>query len=199
MTFGAMRRILTTCVILILILFLELDSYLHPEIVTLEKVGSQWASEDGKISFTVYRELWFWDVDEIEENRYIAFGTMATDDGTLDISCICYNDSMSMNLFGPSCDYKNAGDKIMADFEIKASDENEFIAVVCELSSDIGQKYFNDGDSIGFVQTNDVNDIDVSDYEFYVDAYDILNSANDGSDIHIFKTIDEVIAFRNTK
>lgn len=201
MTISMVKKIFVFSAVLILVLFWALNSCFKSEIETLERVGSQWMSEDGNISFTIYREICLGISGDFEKMRYVAFGTMDTGDGVLDISCICSNDDMAMNLFGLTCDYIDisASHNTMADFQVEAINEYEFFAEVFKTNPAPGQNYFKKGDRIRFVQINDVDDIDESDYEFYVDSFDLMNSASNDTEISIFKTTDEVIAFRNSE
>ena len=194
-------------VILLLIAFIIIVSiiavlgivFLHksPEYDALEKAGSQWVSDDGNISFTVYHENWIWYssedenvIEDIWNQRYIGFGKMTTESETVDISCILSDTNISMGLFGYSADYFDISYYDSVELIIKEISDTEVVATVRYVSPKMDWFSYNVGDEIRLTQVNNVSDIDSSDYEFFVDAVEIINAGNSGAEITIYKRED---------
>lgn len=163
----------------------------------LKKTGSQWVSDDGNISFTVYHEMLLWSssddentIDEIWNQRYVGFGQMSSVSGDIYISCIISDTTISVSLFGYSADYTDISDSSSVDIAIKEISDTEIVATVTRIRHEANWFSYNIGDKIRFTQVNDVSDLDTSDYEFFVDAVERSNAASANTEITIYKRED---------
>lgn len=192
MTISILKKLPVICVVSILALSLLCSCSLS-KIKPFEKVGSQWVSEDGSISFTIHREYRIWDDGTVEPLRYVAFGSMDTGYKVIDVSCIFLDGYMSMSFAGLSCDYQDIllEKRRIAEFGIESKNENEFTAIVYNSSLSAWQELFGGDISITFTQVESENEIVVSDYEFYVSQYDQNFAATNDTEVHIFDSIED--------
>ena len=195
-------------VILLLIAFIIIVSiiavlgivFLHksPEYDALEKAGSQWVSDGGNISFTVYHENWIWYssedenvIEDIWNQRYIGFGKMTTESETVDISCILSDTNILMGLFGYSADYFDISyDGYSVKLIIKEISDTEVVATMKRVVPEANWFSYNVGDEIRLTQVNDMSGIDSSDYEFFVNAVEIANASSANTEITIYERED---------
>ena len=198
------KNIIKRILIVLLVLFFTVVAIISILIITnvrkpsgigaLKKAGSQWVSDDGNISFTVYHEMWVWYssedediIDEIWDQRYIGFGQMSDENGTVDISCIISDAKISMSIFGCSANYSDISYPDSVDITIKRISDTEVVATVTRIRDEANWFSYNVGDEIRLIQVNDVYGIDSSDYEFFVDAIEITNAASSDTEITIYK------------
>lgn len=195
---GVILLLIASLIIISIIAILCLLFFYDPsEYGALEKTGSQWVSDDGNISFTVYHEIGMMpsaeDKDtiiDISDGRYMGFGQMATESETVDISCILSDTKILMGLFGYSANYTDISNQSYVDIAIKEISNTEVIATVTRIRHEADWFSYDVGDEIRLTQINDVSSIDISDYEFFIDAIEQHNAASTNTEITIYKRED---------
>ena len=180
--------VITTCTVT------RLHLFTHSDIMIFDKTGSKWISEDQSIAFTVFHEMWYWSYNEneekVESKRYIGFGTMLLNGEYKDISCILGNKTILLSERGCDANYVARSPEIDVKLNIKDVSETAVTATVQHVFS--GQDYFSVGQEISFIRTNETGSDNMSEYEFYVDGIQIVNSTANESEIDVYESLDDL-------
>lgn len=175
----------------ILCVVISMKIFAYPEKSIFKRQGSQWVSDDGNISFSVFREMWYWSDDgTIDTERYIGFGEMKINGENVNISCLCDDNEIRIYQSGYSVNYQAKQPIIDIRLSVKTVSGTEVIATIQHIFA--GEDFFSAGQKIRFTQTNNASDAELSAYEFFVDAYQIVDALESDSEIDVYSSIDEL-------
>lgn len=158
---------------------------------TFQNQGTYWTSDDSNISFCVFREKWYYkDLDVAKEMRYVGFGEMKINNEKISISCICNDREIRICQFGYDTDYQAEQPIIDIRFYVKQVYDNEAVVTIQHIFT--GESFFSKGDTIQFFKHNNSSEINPNEYEFYVDANQMINAIKNNSKIDIFESVYEL-------